>query len=96
MKEIDLLPEWYKNGRRQRIGYRTQYIALCGIFAVMMVWNFIAAHSVSTAAAELASLESKTFDAESVSREFSKVKNEVTQLQMKANILEEMDSNISD
>jgi hypothetical protein len=37
MKEIDFLPEWYKNGRRRRMRYRTQYAVLGCIFVVMHI-----------------------------------------------------------
>ena len=47
MKEIDFLPEWYKSGRRRQVNYRAQYIILSGVFAVMMVWNYVSATSVS-------------------------------------------------
>jgi hypothetical protein len=54
MREIDFLPKWYTSGRRRQISYRTQCVALGGVFVVMMVWNFVAAHSISKATAKLA------------------------------------------
>ena len=94
MKEIDFLPEWYKSGRRRQISYRTQYVALAGIFIVMVVWNFITVHSLSKARAGLTQMAPKRAQAQRVSREFDKIKNQVTQLQKKAKILEEIDSKI--
>jgi len=60
MKEIDFLPAWYKSGKRRQISYRTQYAGLVGISVVMMVWNFIATHSLSKATAKLAQAELKS------------------------------------
>jgi len=94
MKEIDFLPTWYRSGRRQQISYRTQYAGLCGIFVVMMVWNFIATHSLSKAAAELAQAELKSASAESAAQEFAKIKGEAAHLQEKARTIEEIDSKI--
>jgi Tfp pilus assembly protein PilN len=94
MKEIDFLPEWYKSGRRRQISYRTQYVALGGVFVVMLVWNFIASHSISKARGELTQMAPKQTEAESVSREFAKIKSQVTRLQKKAKILDEIDSKI--
>ena len=54
MKEIDFLPEWYRSGRQRQMRYRTQYIALGGIFAVMMVWNLVCICSLSSAKTQLA------------------------------------------
>lgn len=94
MKEIDLIPKWYKRGRRRQISYRTQYAVLGGVFLVMVVWNFIAGYSISRAARELAQAESQIISAESSSREFARIESEVAQLKEKINILEEIDSKI--
>lgn len=92
MKEIDLLPEWYKSGRRRQVGYRTQYVALSGIFILMLVWNFITSHSISKAEAQLAHAESK--QAVLDTKEFEKLKNQIAPLQKKTNVLDEIDSKI--
>jgi len=94
MKDIDFLPEWYKNGKRRKLGYRTQYIVLGGIFAVMMVWNFVASHSVSKAASELARLESQQRSAENTSKEYAKIESESAQLRKKTAVLDQIDSRI--
>ena len=94
MKEIDFLPEWYKSGRRRQVNCRTQYVALAGIFVVMVMWNFIAAHSITKAQAAITLMAPKQAEAANVSREFAGIKNQIMQLQKKANILEEIDSRI--
>jgi len=94
MKEIDLLPKWYKSGRRRQIGYRTQYAALGSVFVAMMLWNSIANHSISKTEAELAQAKSKQAEVTSASEEFARIKNEVTQLQKKTKYIEEIDSKI--
>ena len=94
MKEIDFLPTWYRSGRRRQISYRTQYAGLVGIFVVMLVWNFIALHSLSRASAKLAEAESKSASAESAAEEFARIKSEVAHLQEKAKSIEEIDSKI--
>jgi len=95
MKEIDFLPEWYKSGRRRQISYRTQYVALAGIFIVAVVWNSITVYSISKAKAGLTQMAPKQAQAQRVTREFAKIKNEMAQLQKKANILGEIDSRIN-
>jgi Tfp pilus assembly protein PilN len=94
MKEIDFLPEWYKSGRRQQIGYRTQCVALVGMFVVMMAWNLVSIRSVSKATAELAQMAPKQSQAQSVSGEFKKVESELAELQRKARVIEEIASRI--
>ena len=94
MKEFDFLPEWYKGGRRQQISWRAQYIALAGMFVVMVVWNFIAGHSVSKATAQLAEVTQKQTEAKRASSEFDRTKSQAEQIRVKMNILKEIDSKI--
>ena len=95
MKEIDFLPEWYKNSRRQQISYRTQYFILGCIFVAIMFWNFIAARSISKAVADFTQTTPKQVEAESLLRESAGVKSQTSQLQGKAGILEKIDSKIN-
>jgi hypothetical protein len=94
MKEIDFLPEWYKSGRRRQISYRTQCVALGGMFVVMMAWHLVSIRSVSKATAELAQMAPKQSQAQSVSGEFKKVESELAELQRKARVIEEIVSRI--
>jgi len=94
MNEIDFLPYWYKSGRRRRISYRTQYIALTCMFGVMMVWNFVSLNSVSKATTKLAQMASEQSKVQNVSKEFTRIKNELTELQNRAHIIRKIDSKI--
>ena len=94
MKEIDFLPEWYKSGKRREISYRTQYIALGGVFVVMVVWNFITAQSISKARAQSAQMETRQMQAEGLSIKLDELKSELRGLQEKAQSIEEIDSKI--
>jgi hypothetical protein len=94
MKEIDFLPSWYKNDRRQQISYRTQYIALGAIFVAMMLCNLVATVSISRATKELSQEHLKAASAQDISEEFTLVKNAVTELEKKVSTLERIDSKI--
>jgi hypothetical protein len=94
MKEIDFLPDWYKSGRRRQIGYRTQYVALAGAFALMMAWNFTTARSISKAQAEIACKTVGQGDAADVPKEFDEIRNQVGELQEKAELIGKIDSRI--
>ena len=94
MKEIDFLPEWYKNGKRREVSYRTQYLALGGVFVVMVVWNFITAQSISKARAQLVQMETRQKKAESLSIELNELKGELRGLQEKDQTKENIDSKI--
>ena len=94
MKEIDFLPEWYKSGRRRQVSYRTQYIALGGVFVVMVVWNFITTHTISKAKAQYAQMSTRQAEAEGLSAKFAELKSELRGLQKKMESIEEIDSKI--
>jgi len=94
MKEIDFLPEWYKSGRRRQVSYRTQYIAIGGVFVVMMVWSFIATRSISQARAQYAQMATNQAQAEKVSVKLADLENEIIVLRQNAESKEEIDSRI--
>ena len=95
MKEIDFLPKWYKSRRWKRISYRTQCVALCVIFATLILWNFAVSSSIAEADAEVTRLEPSHMEAENTSRRFARIKDQFTELQEKANVLDEIDSKIN-
>ncbi|MHC4132603.1 MAG: PilN domain-containing protein [Planctomycetota bacterium] len=94
MKEIDLLPEWYKSSKRRQVSYRTQYIGVCILVLIMVVWNFLAVHSVSTAEEDLSELEVKKTSVENVFNKAVKIKGELVKIKEKARVLEKVDSKI--
>jgi hypothetical protein len=94
MKEIDFLPTWYRSGRQRQMSYRAQYIIIGGIFVAMVVWNFVATHSISKTAAALAEAKLKSASTESAAQEYAKFKSEAAHLQEKARTIEKIDSKI--
>ena len=94
MKEIDFLPEWYRSGKRREVSYRTQYIALGGVFAVMVVWNFITTQSISKARAQFVQMETRQLQAEGLSVKLDELKGELRALKDKAETIENIDSKI--
>jgi len=94
MKDIDFLPEWYKNGRRRQIAYRTQYVVLGGMLILMSVWNFVVGHSVSMAEAQVAKMNESQHKVDGASEKFMKLKTEISKLQEKVNTIKQIDSKI--
>jgi Tfp pilus assembly protein PilN len=94
MKEIDFLPEWYKSGRRRQGSYRKQYIAMGGVFVVMMVWSLTTTHSISKARAQVAQMAEKHAQSQEVSAEFAELEGEIRALRKKAESIEKIDSKI--
>ncbi|UCE50192.1 MAG: hypothetical protein JSW47_08515 [Phycisphaerales bacterium] len=94
MKDIDFLPEWYKSGIRREVSYRTQYIALGGIFLVMAVWSLTTSRSISKARAEFADMAAIQTRAQSVSKDLTGLENQLSSLRKKLGSIEEIDSRI--
>ena len=94
MKEIDFLPEWYKRGRKRQISYQTQYIVLIGVFVLMLAGGFAAGRAVSKSEARLTELRSDSKVRANVSKEFAGIKNQMSELRGKADVLEQIDSKI--
>lgn len=94
MKQIDFLPNWYKEDRRRQMSYRTQYFALGGVFVVVMVWNFVTTHSVSRATAQLTQQRARQVEAATALVEYAEMKGQVTELQKRVEVVREIDSKI--
>ncbi|TFG46663.1 MAG: hypothetical protein E4H40_07195, partial [Candidatus Brocadiia bacterium] len=94
MKEIDFLPEWYKNGMRMRGNHRTQYIALGCIFAMLVVWNFVTAGAISKSVAQAKEINSRVSELWESSEAYSKLMKEMRDIQGKASVLEKIDSKV--
>ena len=95
MKEIDFLPSWYKSNRRQQITYRAQYVALAGIFVLMLVSNFVTNKSISRAQGQHVNIQPMEAAAKKVSIEYGKIASEIATLKKKADILKDIDSRVN-
>lgn len=95
MKEIDFLPEWYKSGKRRQVSYRTQYIAIGGVFVVMVVWSFIASRSISNARAQINQMAAEQAQAQTSSAKYAQLEDEIRALRKNAESIEKIDSKIN-
>lgn len=94
MKEIDFLPEWYKEGKRRRVHMRRQFIALTIIFLTMITYNLTSARKIACATAGLAQLEDQRLHAENVMHRFDMVNKELSEYRVEMDSLGRMDSRI--
>lgn len=95
MKDIDLLPQWYKSGRRKQQNLRGQYMALAGVVVIMGVWNFIGANSLSEAGAQVYRNTQKSAEARETIEKTQKITSRIGSLSAKTKLLEEIDSRIN-
>lgn len=95
MREIDFLPEWYKNSKRRRVSYRMQYLVIAGMFATVMSWSFVADYTNSIIRRHVDIMQ-KSLDAnKQVSAKYENYNNELNLLSERAGRLEKLDSKIS-
>jgi len=94
VKELDFLPEWYKDDRRRQGHVRRQYVALVAVFLVMMLFNALALHRAGKAVAEGARLENQRVGAEAVVQEFGVLTKQLNELKSRAGLVEQMDSQV--
>lgn len=94
MKEIDFLPEWYKEGRRRRLHMRRQYVVLVLFFLAMVTYNTLATHKISKASVELNRLEDRRFWAEGVLHEYDAVSQQLSARQAKVATVQQADARI--
>ena len=94
MEEIDFLPQWYKAGRQRHIGYRTQYIVIIVILMMMVLWSASTDYSIRSARAQLDRARRMQVASSIPLYKYNKLKNNLQQLSRKAQILEEVDSEI--
>jgi len=94
MREIDLLPQWYRTNRRRQIRYRTEYVGLGLLVAMMGIWNFVASNSLTEALAKVEQMAPKVAEAEAVSAQLAEVREKLGLVQQRARTLEDIDSRI--
>ena len=94
MKEIDLLPDWYKTGQKRQVNRRTQCIVLSGVFVLMVVWSLATTRSISNVKAELSRMTTQHEQAKKASAEMVELKDELKELQRKIQSVEKIDSRI--
>ncbi len=95
MKEIDFLPEWYKEGKRRRVHIRRQYIALTTVFLTMLTYNLTSEHRIAKANVALSQLQGQRIQADDVMREFNRISRELGGYQAKADAIRQIDSRIN-
>lgn len=94
MKELDFLPEWYKDDKRRQLHVRRQYVALAAVFLGMMIFNVTEIHRAGKAAAKAASLENQRAGAEAVVHEFDELTKQLNEVKTRAKLVEQMDSRV--
>jgi len=94
MKEIDFLPDWYRQGRMQERKHREFYIALGLIVFIMFVWSAFANGRVAIVKARNATLQNARLIQARSEEEYSTAEKEYQQLKVKSDVLKSVGSRI--
>jgi hypothetical protein len=95
MKEIDFIPQWYRDGQKQQVSYRTQYVVIICIFVAIVFWSFGTCYSVSKAKAQINRIQESLAANADLTAEFSQLTNIMVELREKAKILDKLDHKTS-
>jgi len=94
MKEIDFLPEWYKQGCLQQKKHREFYIALGLIVFIMAAWSIFANGRVVVVKARNTTLRNAKLIQERSETEYNQADGECRQLKSRCKILDSVKSHI--
>ena len=93
MKEIDFLPLWYKDAIRRHAWYRTQYAVILCIFAAMVGWSFLTAHSISKTQAMIRQQQLSP-EQKQMLEECVQIQSQLSELSRQAGVIKKLDSKI--
>ena len=94
MREVDFLPEWYKESKRRRLHIHRQYVVLTVVFLAMLTYNLTSEHRIATASARMSYLDEQRVAAESVMAEFNQISTMLGQQKARADVIQQVDSRI--
>jgi hypothetical protein len=94
VKDLDFLPDWYKDRKRRSSRVRKQYIALVAVFLMMMTFNLTALHRAGRVAADVSRYEDQRTRAEAIVDEFNLVTRELNQMKARADLVRRIDTRI--
>lgn len=94
MKEIDFLPEWYKESKRRRSRMHRQYVVLTVVFLSMLTYNLFSEHRISRASAKVSLADSQRVEAEAVMAQFNQISQTLSRQKTKADVIQQVDSRL--
>jgi hypothetical protein len=94
VKDLDFLPDWYKDRKRRHSRVRKQYIALVAVFLMMMTFNLTALHRAGRVAADVSRFDEQRTRAEAIVDEFNLVTRELNQMKARADLVKRIDTRI--
>ncbi len=95
MKEIDLLPTWYKERRRMRSKHRIQYFLAGAVFLILIIWNISMTTSIKSAKADLNQIKDKSSSSRKILNKYKSINQKISSLNEQNTILEKINSRLS-
>jgi len=95
MKEIDFIPQWYRDRQKQQVGYHTQYVVIIVIFAAIVLWSFTTCYSVSKAKAQIKRIETSLAENADLAAECNRLTTTLNKLRQKTEILDKLNHQTS-
>lgn len=95
MKEIDFLPEWYKQGRLDRTKHREFYVAICLVIFSMGVWSIFANGRVAIVKARNTAFQEAKLSRMHSETEYKLAESKYRQLKARQQMLDSIKSRIT-
>jgi sensor c-di-GMP phosphodiesterase-like protein len=95
MREIDLLPEWYKAGKKRKVSYRRQCLVIGGLFLTMILWSFAASCSISAVEGQVEIMQNSLDSHKTIAKKYKRYEKVLVLLSERAERLEKLDTGIS-
>lgn len=94
MKDIDLLPKWYKVSIRRRVNYRRQYIIIAAIFTSLVLWSFSASYTISAIEAQVDCIYKSLNNNKKIEQRYNELKDSLHGIQKSVEVLTKVESGI--
>ncbi|MBN1788323.1 MAG: PilN domain-containing protein [Sedimentisphaerales bacterium] len=95
MKEIDFLPEWYKQGRIARVKHREFYITMSLVIFFMGIWSVYANGRVAIVKARNEALQKARIEKVLSEAEYDSAERKYQQLEIEQKMLDSVKSRIT-
>lgn len=94
MKEIDFLPDWYRQSKAMHTRLRSHCIVIGGVLLIVVMWNVLSSNSISKAEKKLFELEQNQSKATAILEAFGQLESKVAGLKKRVKTISEIDSRI--
>ena len=92
MKEIDFIPEWYREGRKRKRCCIRRYTLMAVMFALMMMWGAVINGHIAQVSAEVEEIQTSFQKTRMQGERAIQLKNQITEMRERTMLLDKIES----